>query len=1045
MPAEYTDEDILARWEEFFETADYRAKVIDVSDHYPELRSVNVAYSDLDQFDPDFADHLLQHPNRVLWSGEQTIKKLIPPNMEGAEIHLRMIELPRDSRVEIRKLRSKHLGKFISVEGLVRKATEVRPKITAAIFQCLRCHAIIKEPQEGMFFKEPLECYKEQDGCGKSASTTKFKLLTEDSHYVDTQKIEIQESPEGLRGGSQPERLVGYLEDDIAGKIFPGYRVILNGTLRSVQKGSTAKSTLFDINLDIVSVEFQEHEYEEITIEKEDEEKILTEARSPNVFSNIIASISPTIYGYNVEKEAIALQLFGGVSKELDDGTRIRGDIHILLVGDPGVAKCVTGDAQVMMADGSVRRIRSIVDGALKNNECKEVDDGFCAEIDIDVMTFSTRGVMERGRAIRVWKRQAPERLVRLRTKEGRNLTVTPTHPLFVQNANWITARSVSKIPVGTYIAVAVGPGSIGSDHKGGAGRGLDWDQLVSKEEIPAKARWVYDLEIEHTHNFVTNSIISHNSQLLRYMADLAPRGIYASGKGSSAAGLCVAPDTEINVNGTAARIGDIVEGRMTSPIEVENGVYRQEANGQRVESISSDGRIEPRNLKAVWRIDTPPFLVELEDEAGHRIALTPETRLMASSDGGTGAWTRASDIDAGHKLLFCDRSTTDSVGAQRKMIWSGVSRKDVIVEGLPEHVYDLTVDGSHAFIANGFLVHNTAAAVKDDFGEGRWTLEAGALVLADKGIAAIDELDKMEDYDRSAMHEAMESQTVTVAKAGITAMLQCRCSILGAANPKYGRFEEHQLIADQIDLPPALLSRFDLIFAMTDKPDAELDARITDHILKAHRRGQFRKHIDPEVLKDIPVDRIMEDSKELAPVFPRDFIRKYVAYSKRFTPVLTDAAMKIIHDYYLQIRKQGEAEGSSVPITARQLEAFVRLSEASARARLSGLVTPEDADRAVRIVEYYLSKIAREAGRFDIDIISTGTSKSQREQISVLRTLISNLADPKKGVSQEVLLQSAEAEGIPEDRTLILLRRLTDSGEIYSPFAGYFKLSSEG
>jgi replicative DNA helicase Mcm len=154
---------------------------------------------------------------------------------------------------------------------------------------------------------------------------------------------------------------------------------------------------------------------------------------------------------------------------------------------------------------------------------------------------------------------------------------------------------------------------------------------------------------------------------------------------------------------------------------------------------------------------------------------------------------------------------------------------------------------------------------------------------------------------------------------------------------------------------------------------------------------------------------------------------------------------MKIIHDYYLQIRKQGEAEGSSVPITARQLEAFVRLSEASARARLSGLVTPEDADRAVRIVEYYLSKIAREAGRFDIDIISTGTSKSQREQISVLRTLISNLADPKKGVSQEVLLQSAEAEGIPEDRTLILLRRLTDSGEIYSPFAGYFKLSSEG
>lgn len=1461
MAAEYTDEDLLARWEEFFETADYRSKVIDVSDHYPELRSVNVPYSDLDQFDPDMADFLLQHPNRVLWTGEQAIKKLIPPSREGAEIHLRIIELPRDSRVEIRKLRSKHLGKFISAEGLVRKATEVRPKITAAFFQCMRCHAIIKEPQEGMFFKEPLECYKEQDGCGRSASTTKFKLLTEDSHYVDTQKIEVQESPEGLRGGAQPERLVGYLEDDIAGKIFPGYRVILNGILHSVQKGPVAKSTLFDINLDIVSVEFQEHEYEEITIEEEDKQKILVEAKSPDIFNKIIASISPTIYGYDVEKEAIALQLFGGVSKELDDGTRIRGDIHVLLVGDPGVAKCVTGDAEVMMADGSVRRIRQVVDGALKNNGSKEVDDGVYADADIAVMTFSSRGVMEKGRAIRVWKRQVPKRLVKLRTKEGRSLTVTPTHPLFVQNANWITPRSVSKIPMGTYIAVALGPGSCGPDDKVGRGRGLDWDQLVSKEEVPTRAKWVYDLEVEETHNFVTNTIISHNSQLLRYMAELAPRGIYASGKGSSAAGLCVAPDTRIRVDGAEVHIGDFVEKRMTSPVEVKRGVYRQLANGQMIESISSDGRLEPKNLKAIWRIDTPSFLVELEGESGQRIALTPETRLMTRRNGGTGAWIRASEVNIGDRILFCGSSSGGRPDSGTGLSWAEVRRKDSITRNLPLHVYDLTVDGSHAFVANGFIVHNTAAAVKDDFGEGRWTLEAGALVLADKGVACVDgeqlvvaldgivrlkdvkpgtavvnyeegwniakvtrsidnglreclrihlytgdelvctpdhnlltadgwkqarglkkgdylkipsqrdfkpeelerdrvelgflhgfmlsdwfvsnddhchtagfsaalknterskyvsgllekhygvtleelhkpasksriegrtvdfgevvmchcscteveaaarsvlecdregyfdlayrigflagivstdccvshkqgpngvkhtieiapgrqkydnewlerkqklvasmfhsfgimavsrkrklyitslrsfnrvvdligpfvvgknkdklhrvkpkmkiqgdddildeeyhrwlasvkfntsrtvelglqsrirtalryrrvtetlmrtlkdkwpeitdaefrdpnkryllnkvtkienagwrhvydltvegehnflvsggivhncvdELDKMEDYDRSAMHEAMESQTVTIAKAGITAMLQCRCSILGAANPKYGRFEEHQLIADQINLPPALLSRFDLIFAMTDKPDAELDAKITDHILMAHRRGQIRRYADPSEVKGLPVDKILEDTSVMAPIFSREFFRKYVAYSKRFTPVLTDEAMKIIHDYYLRIRKQGEAEGSSVPITARQLEAFVRLSEASARARLSGLVTAEDANRAVRIVEYYLSKIAREAGRFDIDIITTGTSKSQREQISVLRKLISDMADQKKGVAIEMLVQNAEAEGIPEDRVMTLLKRLSTSGEVYSPSPGYYKLASEG
>jgi replicative DNA helicase Mcm len=875
LPIEYTNEDLIARWEEFFETTEYRLKVKEVSDMYPELRSVLVSYSDIDQFDPDIADYLLQHPHKTLWTGEQAIRKMIPPGREGVDIHLRIVSLPRDSRIEIRKLRSKHLGKLISVEGLVRKATEVRPKITSALFQCMRCNQVIREPQEGLYFKEPLECYKEQGGCGRTASTTKFKLLTEESHYVDTQKIEIQESPEGLRGGAQPERLIGYLEDDIAGKISPGDRVILNGVLRSVQKGAQIKSTLFDINLDINSVEFQQHEYEEITISEEDEQEIIRQARSPDIFEKIVKSISPAIYGYEIEKEAIALQLFGGVPKQLEDGTRIRGDIHILLVGDPGVAKCVTYETEITLGDGTKRKIGEIVEEVLARKNSVEVDDGVYAETDFTVLTFSHRGIVEEGKAVRVWKRRSPDHLLRVTTAGGRTLIATSTHPLFVQNGPWIQPRSISKLEIGRYIAVAEGPGRAGPDETIGYARGLSWDRIVSIEKIRAEDEWVYDIEVEETHNFIANGIISHNSQLLRYMSELAPRGIYASGKGSSAAGL-------------------------------------------------------------------------------------------------------------------------------------------------------------------------TAAAVKDEFGEGRWTLEAGALVLADKGIAAIDELDKMEEHDRSAMHEAMESQTVTVAKAGITARLQCRCAILGAANPKYGRFEEHNYIADQINLPPALLSRFDLIFAMTDKPDAELDAKIADHILKAHRWGELRKYKDPSEIKEIKVDQIIADSQELTPVFSRDFFRKYIAYSKRFVPVLTDEAMKIIHDYYLQIRKQGEGEGASVPITARQLEAFIRLSEASARARLSPLVTAEDANRAVRIVEYYLRKIAGEAGRLDIDIITTGTSKSQREQIGVLRKLISDLSDPRKGVSVETLVQAADREGISEDKVRLLLKRLSTAGEIYSPSPGYYKLASE-
>jgi replicative DNA helicase Mcm len=290
---------------------------------------------------------------------------------------------------------------------------------------------------------------------------------------------------------------------------------------------------------------------------------------------------------------------------------------------------------------------------------------------------------------------------------------------------------------------------------------------------------------------------------------------------------------------------------------------------------------------------------------------------------------------------------------------------------------------------------------------------------------------------------------TISVAKAGITATLQCRCALLGAANPKYGRFQEHQYIAEQINMPPALLSRFDLIFAMTDKPSAEKDANITQHILKAHRRGQVRKYADPSALAGgVDGDKILNDTTTMRPVLERDLLRKYVAYSKRIYPVLTDEAMRIISDFYLKIRKQGEGEGSSVPITARQLEAFVRISEASARAKLSPVVTADDAQRAVRIVEYYLRRIAGEGDKLDFDIIATGTSHSQREQIGIIKKLIAQLskeADAKKGVSAEEIFKSSLAEGITEDRAKTLLKRLAQNGEIYSPSSGHYKLASEG
>jgi replicative DNA helicase Mcm len=333
-----------------------------------------------------------------------------------------------------------------------------------------------------------------------------------------------------------------------------------------------------------------------------------------------------------------------------------------------------------------------------------------------------------------------------------------------------------------------------------------------------------------------------------------------------------------------------------------------------------------------------------------------------------------------------------------------------------PRHVYDLVIEGEHNFLVNGGIVHN-----------------------------CIDELDKMTEQDRSSMHEAMESQRISVAKAGITATLQCRCSMLGAANPKYGRFDDNESLSDQINMPPALLSRFDLIFALTDRPKAETDARIAEHIIMGHVRGEVRRHEDLSVLDDLGVDykKILEDTDKLKPVYDREFLRKYVAHAKRYVPVMSKDARKIIQEKYLAIRKLGEVQGASVPITARQLEAFIRLSEASARIRLSNIVAKEDAERAVRIVEFYLNKMARDSGSMDVDKVMTGFSKTDRNKIAVVRTLIHSNSEPGKGVSFKTLLEHAPEKNLTEQELRDALKKLRNGGDIYEPSHDFYKLSS--
>ncbi|MEM3477207.1 MAG: minichromosome maintenance protein MCM [Archaeoglobaceae archaeon] len=631
-------------------------------------------------------EELLENPDIVLEHAEQGLARAT--NIYGVPLEgckPRIYSLPATRKILIRNLRSSHISKFVAIEGIVRKVTEVRPRSVIGVFRCLDCNAEIKVFQEESMLRYPHFC-----NCGGK----KFVFLPEKSVSIDSQRVKVQEYPENLRGGEQPQSIDIILEGDLAGVINPGDRVVVNGIVRAKPRGfQQRKLTHMDLYLEGNSIEIVQQEYEEFEITEADKERILALARSDDIYEKIVKTIAPSIYGYEDIKLAIALQLFGGVPKKLPDGTEIRGDIHILLVGDPGVAK----------------------------------------------------------------------------------------------------------------------------------------------------------------------------SQLLRFVHRIAPRSIYTTGKGTTTAGL-------------------------------------------------------------------------------------------------------------------------------------------------------------------------TATAVRDEV-DGRWTLEAGALVLADKGIALVDEIDKMRKEDRSALHEALEQQTISVAKAGINAILKARCALLAAANPKYGRFDRFSPIAEQIELSPTLLSRFDLIFVLTDEPEIEKDKRLAEHILNIHQLG--------ETLEKMKL--VGEESRiaNIVPAIDPELFRKYIAYAKNFFPILSEEAKKRIEDYYISLRSKAK-ENSPVPITARQLESVIRLAEASARVRLSEVVTAEDVDRVTKIMERSLAQIAvdPETGELDIDFAFSGTSKRQRDRIWTMKKIIEELEDlSENGAPEEEVVKRAESEGIDEAKAKEILSKLRINGEIFSPKFGFYRI----
>jgi len=637
-------------------------------------KSVQVSFQEIAGFSHILADMLLQKPEEVLAILELALEE---KGFVSSGARVRLIELMPSSNLKIREIRSKHLNQLIVVDGLVRQASDVRPQIVNAKFECPSCGTVISVLQMDKKFREPARCT-----CGRKMG---FKLVSKD--MVDAQRIVIEESPENLTGGEQPRRISVFLKEDLVDpkmeeRTTPGSKVRVIGVLKEVpmplQTGGI--STRFDIAIEANNVTPLEENFEDLEISEEEERQIKELANDPDIYKKLADSIAPSVFGYERIKLGLALQLLGGSKKLKSDGTSFRGDIHILLVGDPGVAKSV----------------------------------------------------------------------------------------------------------------------------------------------------------------------------MLKFISQTAPKGRYVAGTAATQAGI-------------------------------------------------------------------------------------------------------------------------------------------------------------------------TATVVRDEFLRG-WALEAGAMVLANKGVACIDEMEKMQEQDRSSMHEAMEQQTVTISKANVQAMLRSETSVLGAANPKFSRFDYYTPIAQQINLAPTLLNRFDLIFIMKDMPQRIQDEAIATHVLLEQRHASIKPPIDAELLK------------------------KFIAYAKqKVFPELTDQAVDEIKRFYVDLRNapalsEEIATQRPIPISARQLEGLIRLSEASARARLSKKVLKEDAQRAIEIMHHYLLEVGmdKETGAIDIDRIVSGTPASERNKIVIVRESINKL---ESRIGKLIPLDELKAdlgEKINDTEFEEIVDKLKRSGDIFEPKKGF-------